>query len=291
MTVVPAAKIISNNTITSSSGAVTIPTTTTTTFNPYLPGPPYGPHSASGSTLSPKNKTLTDGVGIPDVNDAVCEHIITTYIIPNFLHFVAFVMGYFYFRIQDNEQLYALMEKVFLQAGPSQGKVASQSNMIKRLRLFLALGAVWVLAVMALQVLFVAVFGIDQRNVLSRAGILGQWILFGIELVGIIIVNSVNLAVIINFATQCEMLIFFIKGISTKLQEKSMDLKSAMKDVLMVRHSIGSLNGPMSQMTSLAAIRFAELTIIAVNGVQLQDTVIHQLLTGLTLRLLQNGTP
>ena len=40
-----------------------------------------------------------------------CEHIITTYIIPNFLHFVAYLMGLYYFRIQDNEQLYALMEK------------------------------------------------------------------------------------------------------------------------------------------------------------------------------------
>ncbi|KAJ8313462.1 hypothetical protein KUTeg_008985 [Tegillarca granosa] len=41
-----------------------------------------------------------------------CEHIMTTYIIPNILHFIAYCMGMYHFRIQENEQLYSLMEKV-----------------------------------------------------------------------------------------------------------------------------------------------------------------------------------
>ena len=41
-----------------------------------------------------------------------CDHIVTTYVVPNFLHFVAFVMGLIHFRVQENEQLYALMESV-----------------------------------------------------------------------------------------------------------------------------------------------------------------------------------
>lgn len=41
-----------------------------------------------------------------------CDHIITTYVVPNFLHFVAFLMGIIHFRVQENEQLYALMENV-----------------------------------------------------------------------------------------------------------------------------------------------------------------------------------
>ena len=43
---------------------------------------------------------------------AACEHIVTTYVVPNILHFVAFFIGIYHFRIQENEQLYALMEKV-----------------------------------------------------------------------------------------------------------------------------------------------------------------------------------
>jgi hypothetical protein len=41
-----------------------------------------------------------------------CEHIVTTYLIPNILHFIAYAMGLYFFRIQDSEQMYALMEKV-----------------------------------------------------------------------------------------------------------------------------------------------------------------------------------
>ena len=41
-----------------------------------------------------------------------CEHIVTTYVVPNILHFVSFFLGIYHFRIQENEQMYALMEKV-----------------------------------------------------------------------------------------------------------------------------------------------------------------------------------
>lgn len=43
---------------------------------------------------------------------SLCQHITTTYIIPDLLHLAAFLLGILYFRIRENEQLYALMEKV-----------------------------------------------------------------------------------------------------------------------------------------------------------------------------------
>lgn len=84
-----------------------------------------------------KSKNLSDSMPSfilrPSTNMA-CQHIVTTYVIPNFLHFTAYLMGFWYFRIQENEQLYALMEKVFLHATPLQGRMVSQSNMIRRMR-------------------------------------------------------------------------------------------------------------------------------------------------------------
>lgn len=41
-----------------------------------------------------------------------CGHIATTYIIPDLLHLAAYLLGLWYFRLKENEQLYALMEKV-----------------------------------------------------------------------------------------------------------------------------------------------------------------------------------
>ena len=49
------------------------------------------------------------------------------------------------------------------------------------------------------------------------------------ELFGLLILNSVLVAVVTNYFTQCEMILFYVKGITVRLQEKSTDLKTAMK--------------------------------------------------------------
>ena len=41
-----------------------------------------------------------------------CTHITSTYVVPNVLHFMAFLIGFYMFRIQENEGLHALIEKV-----------------------------------------------------------------------------------------------------------------------------------------------------------------------------------
>lgn len=42
-----------------------------------------------------------------------CTHIVSTYVVPDLLHFMAFLLGFYMFRIQENEGLHALIEKVF----------------------------------------------------------------------------------------------------------------------------------------------------------------------------------
>ena len=62
-----------------------------------------------------------------------CGHVVTTYILPSLMHFVSYILGFIYFRINENEQLYALMEKVFLAVNQSL-KIVSQDRVIKRLK-------------------------------------------------------------------------------------------------------------------------------------------------------------
>ena len=40
--------------------------------------------------------------------------------------------------------------------------------------------------------------------------------------------NSIYLAVVVNHATQCELIIFYVHEIKTRLEEKSITLKDAM---------------------------------------------------------------
>lgn len=82
------------------------------------------PSTPAPSTLGNKTETrkvislvpiLTLATAGPIWKPAVteCTHIVSTYVVPNVLHFMAFLIGFYMFRIQENEGLHALIEKVF----------------------------------------------------------------------------------------------------------------------------------------------------------------------------------
>lgn len=48
------------------------------------------------------------------LNNTQCGHIVTMYVIPDILHCAAFMIGFIYFRTTEGEQMYSLMEKVFI---------------------------------------------------------------------------------------------------------------------------------------------------------------------------------
>ena len=47
-------------------------------------------------------------------NNTQCGHIVTIYVIPDILHCAAFMIGFIHFRTTEGEQMYSLMEKVFI---------------------------------------------------------------------------------------------------------------------------------------------------------------------------------
>jgi hypothetical protein len=89
--------------------------------------------------------------------------------------------------------------------------------------MFIVCGVLWVLLAMSLHILSRCAFG------LQRVMFEPQWISTLLESVALVILNSVYLAVIINHSTQCEMIIFYVNEIRTRLEEKSVTLKDAMQ--------------------------------------------------------------
>jgi hypothetical protein len=49
----------------------------------------------------------------PEWRPIECTHILSGYIVPDLLHFVAFIVGFYHFRIQESEGLQALIEMVW----------------------------------------------------------------------------------------------------------------------------------------------------------------------------------
>jgi hypothetical protein len=85
------------------------------------------------------------------------------------------------------------------------------------------MGSLWVTLAISTHILYRAVYGIELE--LFRQ----SWILISLQAIALVISNSVYLAVVINFATQCEMIIFYVQEIRTRLEEKSITLKEGMQ--------------------------------------------------------------
>ena len=143
--------------------------------------------------------------------------------------------------------------------------------------MFILLGVLWVILAMSLYMLSIAAFGYEE-NLFGP-----NWASILVETVALVIVYSIYLAVVINHATQCEMIIFYVNEVKTRLEEKSVTLKEAMqvnklsssfaidnselidfnlKQILDIRMAIGNLNSTASKMTTLVALIFIEKFII-----------------------------
>lgn len=78
----------------------------------------------------------------------------------------------------------------------------------------------------------------------------------------LLVSNCIHLAIVMNFVTHCEMVVFYCKAIRTHLEEKSIHLLEAMKQILDLGSSISQLNGAVSRMMSVLIVYFLERTIL-----------------------------
>lgn len=89
-----------------------------------------------------------------------------------------------------------------------------------------------------------------------------QYSLFIIDVLCLLVKNCIHIAVAINFVCHCEMVVFYCKGIRTRLEEKSIPLLEAMKQILDVRLSISELNSAVSRMMSLMVVYFLDRIVL-----------------------------
>ena len=93
------------------------------------------------------------------------------------------------------------------------------------LRLFIAGGAFWILLAISMYILSQLAFGMGMNQDKFKP----KWAFLLLQGVALIIMNSIYLAVVINFATQCELILFYVNEVRFRLEEKSVNLKDAMQ--------------------------------------------------------------
>jgi hypothetical protein len=103
-----------------------------------------------------------------------------------------------------------------------------------------------------------------------------RYSLFILDIVCSLISNCVHLAIVMNFVSHCEMVVFYCKAIRTRLEEKSIHLLEAMKQILDLGSSISQLNSAVSRMMSVLIVYFLEHTILGKSfSMKLYITYVH----------------
>ncbi|XP_022093404.1 uncharacterized protein LOC110980762 [Acanthaster planci] len=201
----------------------------------------------------------------------ICTHLISSYVFPDVLHFLAFLLGFWYFRIQDNEQMDAMIQQAFLHTTPIQHGTNTQSTMIRAMKWILICGALWVVGMMGVLALFLTAFGLESTIYPFFSVQAWNIVLLGVNVFGCLIYNSIIAAVVVNYTVQCETIICFMRSIQEQLLEKTGDLRMIMHDILKVWQATHQLNGPMANMMSLLVFNFAAMVVVGVSLLLFQN--------------------
>nr|XP_058965637.1 uncharacterized protein LOC131792275 [Pocillopora verrucosa] len=248
------------------STAPTMPTTNHTNKTSTTPTNPLtGINSSTYTSKPPGVPFYTLATAAPATwNPAVmeCTHIFSTYVVPDILHFLAFLIGFYMFRIQESEGLHALIEKVFLLTSVPR-------RITSRLRFFLFGGFFIVFLGICNFILFCFAYHLESVTGFIN-NLRAQWIAAVVMGLGRLVELCVSVVTIVNYCAQCELLIFYIREITLRMEEKTKDLDSIMKDILEVKKNLSRVNGFISVIATLIIFSYFELSVIGFCNLSLQ---------------------
>ncbi|KAH6944756.1 hypothetical protein HPB50_004928 [Hyalomma asiaticum] len=194
----------------------------------------------------------------------LCQHRLTLYILPSLLQVIAFLYGSYMFRIIGvDEELYAIMEKVFLQSSA----YFTERIIITITRRFLLAGIVWTLMQIAVQILYNLAVETEEQLVERAFSKLPEWVtvvLITLRIMGQLAMTLVEMAVVLNYCTQCEMIIIYLRGVALRLREKRITIREGMHELLASNDYISHLNRNLGKVTALFIINFSIHALIGI---------------------------
>ncbi|XP_040079402.2 uncharacterized protein LOC8030682, partial [Ixodes scapularis] len=194
----------------------------------------------------------------------VCEHRLTLYILPSLLQVAAFLYGFYMFRIIGvDEELYAIMERVFLQSSA----YFTERIIITVTRRFLAAAILWTFMQIAVQALYNAALETEAQLLHRAFNDLSEWntlLLVGLRMLGQLVMTVVEMAVLLNYCTQCEMIIIYLRGVALRLREKRITLREGMHELLASHDFVSHLNRNLGKVAALFIINFVIHALIGI---------------------------
>ncbi|XP_033097402.1 uncharacterized protein LOC117101541 [Anneissia japonica] len=158
------------------------------------------------------------------------EFMISQYIIPDVLQLTAYVYAYYIYKVWDKEQLQTLIERVFLKSGSNKCGL-SPRQLAKTMKAFVVLGFFWIVCAISVQILHVISQEQMSFTFLHVSSNAQYYTLVILMLLGCVILDTVYVTAIIDYVTQCQLLIYLLQGLCDRVRERTIDLEEAIKDI------------------------------------------------------------
>ncbi|XP_065841050.1 uncharacterized protein [Oscarella lobularis] len=206
-----------------------------------------------------------------------CSHAYSKYLFSDIIHFIGFLYGMYIFRWRENEELEMLMQKTFIQTGGGDlHYYLSQKKLSTAVQAIFYSGIAWIF------VNFIAsVLGLFGRLVdctwtepwrlgfvswMDVASPVAMWILIVVMWIGFLAFDLVNIAVTVNYTTQCQLIIVLVRGLVQKVHDKTITLQNAIKEFHEAGKAVDALNRQMAIVISIMEFNFVSHSILCLHS-------------------------
>ncbi|XP_019856102.1 PREDICTED: uncharacterized protein LOC105313927 [Amphimedon queenslandica] len=198
------------------------------------------------------------------------DHIVTQDLISYLLILSSYIVGFVIFRFSETENLSSLSETVFLSYNYTSVN-KSRKRPVFVLLGFLVSGVLWFFLSFGVSILRIFALKLDKSNTLihwftnsTYQLTIDQHVYDGLHyslvsfaMLGFVFFDLLYIAVVINYASQCQMLSFYIDNIVDKVQNKHYkNLNTATKEVYHVYEFLKVLNGKLAFITTAVIFVF-----------------------------------
>ena len=204
-----------------------------------------------------------------------CQHLISLFFIPYFLHLLAYLYALYSFRFNSSEFIDSLMEMTFVLSSRCQNVLVLHKNILFHLRFIMVICVTWQVFIFAEQIIYILVCVETEFSAVSKERL---YLVDGILNIGSGVVlrvatGLVFIVLILHYTTQCVLIFSLARGIKQGLQEKSTSLLCAMRDMYLCKTYLSRLNKEAANSVSLCLI-----SIIIYLSIDLKELV--DILTG-----------
>ncbi|CAG2103795.1 unnamed protein product, partial [Medioppia subpectinata] len=232
----------------------------------------YENRSANRLKLSATSYTYSDR---NSGNAVKCSgNFISLYLIPDLLHFFAYIFVFYLMRTPECEILQNLLERAFLQSTRINGWFIAQKKLVHNLRTFLWMSVTWVAVSLIGHTIHITLFQemcftwMDTDNqTLIR-------IMTAFTILSLTWNDIICAAIVTSYSVHCQLNISYICNLVSAVREKRIDFQEFSKRSGESRKFVEYLNSEQALGVSLLIINFGCRAVVAVFGLLSQQIVV-----------------